>query len=247
MFRQQLSEAFYVASRSASRSTAPPPPRQSIAQVLSALWSSRCPSSSTSQLFGNSSIGAFATKSSAHKYFYAGLSSSDWASSCSSLLFGPVLPAVSISASFTSFVEKGAPPSISSSIPRVQDQESSVEFDVSSSPAAIQNHCPLLQEKRRLLSCLLSCPSWVLSRQMKMISDFSGSSNVRGLPRRTTPCAYHGTPFTRASKETSTRSPGESLRIVRAICRPDSVTVMCASSQSGRPNQKPLSQQLPPL
>ena len=39
------------------------------------------------------------------------------------------------------------------SIPRVQDQESSVEFDVSGTQATIQHHCPLLRQKRRLLSC----------------------------------------------------------------------------------------------
>ena len=60
------------------------------------------------------------------------------------------------------------------------------------------------------------------------------------LPRRTKPCPSHGNPFTSFSLETSVRWFGGGLRIVRAICRPVSVTLMRALSSSSRPHQKPV-------
>ena len=75
----------------------------------------------------------------------------------------------------------------------------------------------------------------------------ASSVTFGGLPRLAKPCPFHGHPFTSVSEETSVHWFEGSLRIVRAMCRPVSVTMMCTLPSSSRPHQKPASQPLSPL
>ena len=92
--------ALCVASSSACLSIASPPPRQLAVQASVAAPSSISPFSSTSQLLVNSSIDAFATKSSARQYFSAGASSLESVASISSLFLVAAL-SESVSTSVT--------------------------------------------------------------------------------------------------------------------------------------------------
>ena len=221
----------------------PPPPKQSAIKVPVAVSSSISPFSFTSQLPVSSSIDALATMSSARPYLSASAPSPESVVSNSALFLDP---------------ESGE--TISTSLTRSRIGAVPRSFFV----ASTTSESDVFARNRRLG---FSCVQLSLSPSLAMLhsggiegalppadddppdrSVFTRFSvTLVGPPRRTKCCPSHDNPLTSFSREKSVPWLGASLRTVRAICRPASVTKMCESCASSRPHQKPLPQPLSPM